>query len=214
MKTLKLFLAVSALFIGFAACDKEDGRPQLSAFEGVIETDSIVDLGLSVKWASFNVGANSPAACGDYFACGEDTTRVYYSVEDYIVDSVVVSHGYKDASSKFDAAKNRLPEGYQMPNQKQVDELIANCKVKFCTYCGVYGYAVTGPNGKSIFFPCAGYKTKNRVVNNDFNPTYQATYWYGTAGAQLYFKDTLAHFNSTANKYLGRPIRPVVLDLD
>ena len=30
-----------------------------------------VDLGLSVKWATFNVGAKSPEEYGDYFAWGE-----------------------------------------------------------------------------------------------------------------------------------------------
>ena len=30
-----------------------------------------VDLGLSVKWATMNVGANAPEEYGDYFAWGE-----------------------------------------------------------------------------------------------------------------------------------------------
>ena len=37
-----------------------------------------VDLGLSVKWATCNVGANSPEEYGDYFAWGE--TEPYYAV--------------------------------------------------------------------------------------------------------------------------------------
>ena len=35
------------------------------------QTGVPVDLGLSVKWASCNVGANSPEDYGDYFAWGE-----------------------------------------------------------------------------------------------------------------------------------------------
>ena len=37
----------------------------------VIPIPEKVDLGLSVKWASFNVGAKNPEGFGDYFAWGE-----------------------------------------------------------------------------------------------------------------------------------------------
>lgn len=38
-----------------------------------------VDLGLSVKWASCNVGAGSPEGYGDYNAWGETGTKSDYS---------------------------------------------------------------------------------------------------------------------------------------
>ena len=41
-----------------------------------IATPEIVDLGLSVKWASFNLGATAPEESGDYYAWGE--TEPYY----------------------------------------------------------------------------------------------------------------------------------------
>ena len=38
-----------------------------------------VDLGLSVKWATCNVGAIQPEEFGDYFAWGEvETKEIYY----------------------------------------------------------------------------------------------------------------------------------------
>ena len=37
-----------------------------------------IDLGLSVKWANFNVGAASPEDFGDYFAWGETSTKASY----------------------------------------------------------------------------------------------------------------------------------------
>ena len=40
-----------------------------------------VDLGLSVKWATCNVGAESPEEYGDYFAWGETTTKTEYTYE-------------------------------------------------------------------------------------------------------------------------------------
>lgn len=39
--------------------------------------DGTVDLGLSVLWATCNLGASSPEACGDYYAWGE--TETHYS---------------------------------------------------------------------------------------------------------------------------------------
>ena len=42
-----------------------------------------VDLGLSVKWASCNVGANRPEEYGDYFAWGEIESKLVYSWETY-----------------------------------------------------------------------------------------------------------------------------------
>ena len=38
--------------------------------------ENVVDLGLSVKWATFNVGATAPEEYGDYYAWG--TTEPYY----------------------------------------------------------------------------------------------------------------------------------------
>ena len=40
-----------------------------------------VDLGLSVKWANMNVGANSPVDYGDYFAWGETKPKAEYTEE-------------------------------------------------------------------------------------------------------------------------------------
>ena len=42
-----------------------------------VATPEAVDLGLSVKWASFNLGATKPEEYGDYYAWGEVET--YYS---------------------------------------------------------------------------------------------------------------------------------------
>ena len=42
-----------------------------------------VDLGLSVKWASFNVGATAPEEYGDYFAWGETESKTDYSWSSY-----------------------------------------------------------------------------------------------------------------------------------
>ena len=42
-----------------------------------------VDLGLSVKWATMNVGATSPEGYGDYYAWGETETKSSYTLNNY-----------------------------------------------------------------------------------------------------------------------------------
>lgn len=47
------------------------------------DTKETVDLGLSVKWATCNVGANSPEEYGDYFAWGETEPKSSYDFTTY-----------------------------------------------------------------------------------------------------------------------------------
>ena len=51
----------------------------------VVEDDlhDYVDLGLSVKWATCNVGADSPEDYGDYFAWGETEPKSTYDWDTY-----------------------------------------------------------------------------------------------------------------------------------
>ena len=42
-----------------------------------------VDLGLSVKWACCNIGANSPEEYGGYYAWGESEEKDYYDSSTY-----------------------------------------------------------------------------------------------------------------------------------
>ena len=47
------------------------------------DSHEAVDLGLSVKWATMNVGANAPEEYGDYFAWGETEPKDYYDWDTY-----------------------------------------------------------------------------------------------------------------------------------
>ena len=66
----KQLAALSVLLLIICSCQKED-EPS--------PTPQYIDLGLSVKWATFNVGASQPQEYGDYYAWGElSTKRSYY----------------------------------------------------------------------------------------------------------------------------------------
>ena len=80
MKRIIYLLPVAALFMGVQSCccDKDDDNDSAPVAAPAIQPngDYAVDLGLSVKWATCNVGANTPEEYGDYFAWGDTTT--YY----------------------------------------------------------------------------------------------------------------------------------------
>ena len=48
-------------------------------FVSTTPVPEIVDLGLSVKWASCNIGATKPEEFGDYFAWGETDTKSHFT---------------------------------------------------------------------------------------------------------------------------------------
>jgi len=128
-----------------------------------------VDLGLSVNWAGWNVGASSPEQYGGYYAWGETEEKSDYSMETYKywVDSD--GDGYSDygeftnigtdiSGTQYDVARQKWGGSWRMPTKAEIDELTSKCKWTWYQYKGVNGYKVTGPNGNSIFLPAAGYR--------------------------------------------------------
>ena len=123
-----------------------------------------VDLGLSVKWATFNVGATSPEDYGDYFAWGETEPKKTYSWATYKwgTSSKLTKYNTTDGKTildpEDDAAYVNWGDKWRMPSKEEVDELTQQCTWIWTTHNNVNGYKVTGPNGNSIFLPAVGYK--------------------------------------------------------
>jgi hypothetical protein len=120
----------------------------------VVVTPEYVDLGLSVKWATFNVGATKPEEYGDYFAWGETEPKEVYDWSTYfeVADDVAaVKWGGK----------------WRMPTMAEQDELRTQCTWTWTSQNGVKGYRVTGTNGNSIFLPAAGYRSGSSLYNTD-----------------------------------------------
>ena len=77
---------VSALFRGSAkiSVSSHDGGNTATCTVTVKAFQpEIVDLGLSVKWASCNLGASKPEEYGDYYAWGEIETKADYETSTY-----------------------------------------------------------------------------------------------------------------------------------
>lgn len=109
-----------------------------------------VDLGLSVRWASANLGATRPYQPGVFYAYGQ----VARHEKNY---SAVIGDVCGTAN---DAASVELSDGWGMPTRAQVLELINSCTWKVSVEHGYEGYRVFGINARSqysIFIPFAGY---------------------------------------------------------
>ena len=145
-----------------------------------------VDLGLSVKWATMNIGASAPEEYGDYFAWGETTTKSTYDwsnykwcngwygeLKKYCFDS---NEGTVDNKSVLDlsddAAYVNWGGTWRMPTDAELTELIKKCTWTWTILNGNKGMKVTGPSGNSIFLPAAGYR--NDKLYNDWS---YGEYW-------------------------------------
>ena len=134
-----------------------------------------VDLGLSIKWANFNIGAFDPTHYGDYFAWGETEPKETYSWANYKwcdgTDANMTKYNSTDGKtileSEDDAAQVHWGDDWRMPTKEEQQELIDRCSWERTNLNGVIGYKVTGPNGNSIFIPIAGaYNSFDNQLNS------------------------------------------------
>ena len=124
--------------------------------DNYINGHEYVDLGLSVKWATCNVGANKPEDYGNYYAWGETNTKSSYKED----NCTTYGKQMNDISGnpQYDVARKKWGVTWRMPTKAEMLELINSCTCQWTTQNGVKGYKVTGPNGNHIFLPAAGYR--------------------------------------------------------
>ena len=130
--------------------------------------DGAVDLGLSVYWATCNIGANAPHKYGDFYAWGETETKKDYYWKSYIwckgdyktltKYNYSSSYGTVDDKTVLDAdddvAHVKLGGNWRMPTDDEWTELRENCTWTFTAQNGNYGILLTSnKNGNSIFLP-------------------------------------------------------------
>ena len=141
-----------------------------------LEVDKIlpeaIDLGLSVKWAPYNLGASKPEEYGDYYAWGEVELKADYSLKTYKwcngtsnsltkynADSSYGTVDNKTTLDLEDDAANVIWGGnWRMPTNAEWMELKNNCNWTWTKQNGINGRLVTASNGNSIFLPAAGYR--------------------------------------------------------
>lgn len=119
------------------------------------EKHEAVDLGLSVLWATCNVGASAPYQKGKTYAWGETEPKEDGSKDNYWFYNKETK-SYKDigqdiSGTIYDAARQEWGGDWRMPTKEEIYELIEKCKWEHITTFDVY--LVTGPNGNYIFMP-------------------------------------------------------------
>ena len=127
--------------------------------------NDLVDLGLSTKWARYNVGATSETELGGLFGFGDMTGfKTSVLMEDYASEDI-----YK---TDRDVANKAYGSWLTMPTVEEFEELFNECKKEWVEQAGVAGYKLTGPNGNSIFLPAAGSRTQQTVSGQGINGLY------------------------------------------
>lgn len=124
-----------------------------------------VDLGLpsGTKWATCNVGAETPEGYGDYFAWGETTTKesyvrgtyTYYDEAGLHLNKYNGQDSITILESTDDAATANWGASWRMPTAEEFDELQNNCTVIWTNQNEINGNLFVGSNGNSIFMPSA-----------------------------------------------------------
>ena len=170
-----------------------------------------VDLGLSVKWATCNIGANTPQESGDYYAWGETTTKSTYYASNCATWKVDI--GDISDAPQYDAAATNWGGSWRMPTLIEFNELQEKCTWVWTTRGGANGYEVTSKiNGNSIFLPAVGYRAEKSLESNGV----RGMYWVSTPAAEgtqyaynFYFDKgyKCAYWISRAD---GHSIRPVL----
>lgn len=211
---------------------KVDSEKFNQIISGKADGFDYVDLGLSVMWATCNVGASKPSESGQFFAWGEVAAKSDYTWATYKYltegtnkDNAKFSKYISDSNSgqvddlrylvASDDVAGVLWSGvWRMPTKEEIEELISNCTWKWTKVEGVDGYVVSakksGFERNSIFLPAAGYLQK-KVVQNKGS---RGCYWSSSLGTHSYSACYLG-FNTSVTRtyneerYIGRSIRPV-----
>lgn len=150
----------------------------------IVDGHEYVDLGISVNWATYNIGSNKPEEYGDYFAWGETYSKSSYNKITYIfsgekegIEGLTDYTKYIGRRDKNvlgdsvlvlsdDVAHVQWGGRWRMPTKEEIQELVESCDWSFCKVNDVIGcWATSKINGNKIFFPLAGYIYDDVITN-------------------------------------------------
>ena len=169
--TNKLLIGVGVIFVAviIGCCinnyiEYKKKHPTLYITEK--QNQKAVDLGLSVKWATCNIGANNPEEYGNYYGWGEPTGTDVFGHDSEPIRELIKRFPARDngtlppysiINSSKDIAKYNWGGNWRMPTKDEVQELLDKCDIRLYESRGRKFAKVIGPNGNSIIIPSAGY---------------------------------------------------------
>ena len=204
------------------------------------ETHEYVDLGLSVKWATCNIGASAPEETGLYFAWGETQgytsgqvgTNKYFAWEgehaDYEFGEWVDqepdygmtkynSDGITTLETTDDSATVNWGSDWRMPTKDEFDELLENTTSSWTEVNGISGLLLTstveGYEEESLFVPAVGYAEDGGVSNvGEYGVCWSASLGGRDVGSayRLIFFDVSCEVDFNG-RFFGYAVRPVRL---
>ena len=202
-----------------------------SAEVSLPDPSSYVDLGLSVKWAACNIGAENPWECGDYYAWGETETKMndsghycaycwgnYKFGDENSIFKYTAKDGKTTLDKEDDVASVKLGAPWRMPTEAECDELIEKCTWQWTELYEMQGYKVIGPNGNYIFLPAAGwnyYEKEGDTGKTSFEGIGDGKYWVcNLSDDSKYGKRLSIDRKNTPEVWatarcIGLPVRPV-----
>lgn len=175
---------VTAISLGHATISAIPARDIYSiscSHEIYVVGTGAVDLGLSVKWASCNIGALRPEESGGFYAWGETETKNDYSWQTYKWVEEMYDDEWPKSFSKYnpstggkrvlelcdDVANVKLGGRWRIPTNMEIYELQRSCSCSFVNMYGVEGFIlssnVNGYIGISLFLPATGYMDGTEV---------------------------------------------------
>lgn len=236
MRQLSYLVFAAALML--CACSKDNQPEALGRFflgdaesvsgGGKTKADVAVDMGLSVDWATCNLGAKDPLDFGTFYAWGEVSSKSFYSWDNYkyyssqdvqlLKYNTVKGYGKVDGLTRMqpgdDPATTLLGSGWRTPTYKELSELLNGCSWVTKTKNEVkYLLAQSNSTGATMVFPLGGlysgadkqYEGDSACVwTSDLNPDniLQAIILFSSS------KEAYVEVKS-GNRSLGIPIRPV-----
>ena len=200
-----------------------------------------VDLGLpsGLKWASCNLGANSPEQPGDYYAWGETAPKEDYGTDTYkylkgvtleggsrehrltkyCTDAEQGLNGFTDGKKQLeptdDAATVRLGAPWRMPTEAEAEELLAGCTWSKETINDIPCLRATSKtNGKSIVVSVSGFMSGTiNDTRGTMTMLWTSTLYSGECDRGVTFlelgKETFNPAVGYGFRFHGLPIRPV-----
>ena len=188
-----------------------------------------VDLGLSVRWATTNIGARKPSDYGTYYAWAEVESKEFFGSGNYKYGNgnpytkyeprewYPTKDGRRVLEPGDDAAVANWGNGWRMPTKKEMEELIKCCTWEWTTVNGVYGAKVyskaDGLEDQYIFLPASGSIDGNEPLDRGDNVQFWTSNPNGVSAyhCKMFKVDDPDDIplNMFSNRCLGMTIRPV-----
>lgn len=175
-----------------------------------------IDLGLSVNWRGYNIGATAPEQQGNLYAYATTKnggyTMMSYPFFNRMTYTISLPEGNLAGNTQYDAAASDTDGAWQMATKEQWEELIDNCDITAYSYNNVTGALLTSKkNGNSIFLPTAtvGYEKSCTYYTSESNGS--APY-IATLATNPYVSSSVALQQFIMNQmgpWIGLPLRPV-----